>query len=208
MTEDRATLKPFISRISELLKTLGQEEGGIHLIATFMRRQIQPLRLRSHPMWADEGPSDPNRMFASDLSDEEVVQKVKSITSLRVADPCNVKCPVTPYGADNRLPEVNVYIRVYFLFLALYCLFEFCCVQMSLLCVLFRVTLSSVASLLWSNLDLMRKQRTLMRSLLTMPLKSLPRTLPLTTLRSPGKMKMNRANRTGQIGRASCRERV
>ena len=57
-------------------------------------------------MWADEGPSDPNRMFASELSDEEVVQKVKSITSLRAADPCNVKCPTIPYGADNRLPEV------------------------------------------------------------------------------------------------------
>ena len=112
MTEDRATLKPFITRISELLKTLGQEEGGIHLIATFVRRQIQPLRLQSHPLWADEGPSDPNRMFEGDLEDDEVEKKVKSITSLRVADPCNVKCPVTPYGAENPLPEVMFCIRV------------------------------------------------------------------------------------------------
>ena len=116
MTEDKATLKPFIGRIAELLKTLGQEEGGIHLIATFMKRQIQPLRLRSHPMWADEGPSDPNRMFEGDLPDDEVVQKVKSITSLRVADPCNVKCPITPYGADNRLPKVTFCIRTEFPF--------------------------------------------------------------------------------------------
>ena len=63
-------------------------------------------------MWADEGPSDPNRMFARDLPDDEVVQKVKSITSLRVADPCNVKCPITPFGADNRLPEVTFCIRL------------------------------------------------------------------------------------------------
>ena len=60
-------------------------------------------------MWADEGPSDPSRMFAGELSDEEVVQKVKSSTSLRAADPCNVKCPITPYGVDNRLPEVIFY---------------------------------------------------------------------------------------------------
>ena len=112
MTEDKATLQPFIGRIAELLKTLGQEEGGVHLIATFMRRQIQSLRVRPHPMWADEGPSDPSRMFAGELSDEEVIQKVKSITSLRAADPCNVNCPIPPYGVDNRLPEVNFCIRV------------------------------------------------------------------------------------------------
>ena len=98
-----------ISRIAKLLKTLGQEEeGGIHLIATFMQRQVQPLRARPHPMWADEGPSDSSRMFSTELSDEEVVQKVKSITSLRVADPCNVSFPITPYGMENRLSEVNI----------------------------------------------------------------------------------------------------
>ena len=59
-------------------------------------------------MWADEGPSDPSRMFAGELTDQEV-QKVKSITSLRAADPCNVNCPITPYGVDNQLPEVKSY---------------------------------------------------------------------------------------------------
>ena len=68
--------------------------------------QVQPLRARPHQMWADEGPSDPSRMSSTVLMDEEVVQKVKSITSLRAADPSNVNCPVIPYGVDNRLPEV------------------------------------------------------------------------------------------------------
>ena len=34
--EEKTTLQPLITRIAELLKSLGQEEGGIHLIATFM----------------------------------------------------------------------------------------------------------------------------------------------------------------------------
>ena len=59
-------------------------------------------------MWADEGPSDPSRMFSSELTDEEVVQKVNLITSLRAADLCNVNCPITPYGVDNRLPGVKI----------------------------------------------------------------------------------------------------
>ena len=65
-------------------------------------------------MWADEGPSDPSRMFAGELTDEEVVQKVKSITSLRAADPCNVNCPVTPYRVDNRLPEVKILFKWFY----------------------------------------------------------------------------------------------
>ena len=101
-----------ISSIAELLKSLGQEEGGVHLIATFVRMQVQPLRARLHPMWEDEGPSDPSRMSLTMLTDEEVVQKVKAITSLRVADPCNINCPVTPYGVDKRLPEV-CYLQVF-----------------------------------------------------------------------------------------------
>ena len=36
--DEKATLKPLISRIADFLKTLGQEEGGIHLIATFVKR--------------------------------------------------------------------------------------------------------------------------------------------------------------------------
>ena len=70
---EKATLNPLITRIADLLKTLGQEEGGIHLIATFVRRQVQPLRVRPHPLWVDEGPSDPSRMSLTELSDEEVV---------------------------------------------------------------------------------------------------------------------------------------
>ena len=42
-TDEKSTLQPLIGRIAELLKTLGQEEGGVHLIDTFVRMQVQPL---------------------------------------------------------------------------------------------------------------------------------------------------------------------
>ena len=50
-------------------------------------------------MWAREG--------GAELDDDEVESKVRSITSLRAADSCNVKCPVEPYGPNNPVPEVN-----------------------------------------------------------------------------------------------------
>ena len=106
-SDERETVKPFVSTIASLLTRLGKESGGIHLIATFLRMQVQPLRARVHPMWEVQGVNDPTRLSSAVLSDEEVMQKVRAITSLRAADPCNVKCPVVPYGSENPLPEVS-----------------------------------------------------------------------------------------------------
>ena len=91
--------KPLLALLRDLLKTLGRESGGVHLIATFYRLRVQPLHRRAQPMWAlDHG---------DELDDDEVESKVRSITSLRAADTCNVKCPVRPYGPDNPVPEVS-----------------------------------------------------------------------------------------------------
>ena len=99
--EDREATQPLLTLLRGLLKSLGRETGGIHLIATFFRLRVQPLRARDHPMWARDAAGD-------ELDDDAVELKVRSITSLRAADPCNVKCPVKPYGPDNPVPEVSL----------------------------------------------------------------------------------------------------
>ena len=99
--EEKEAVKPLLSLLRHLLKTLGRESGGVHLIGTFFRLRVQPLRARPHPMWAHEVVGDPQP------DDEEVELKVRSITSLRAADPCNVKCPVAVYGSTNPVPEVG-----------------------------------------------------------------------------------------------------
>jgi hypothetical protein len=97
--EDREAIKPLVTLLRGLLKSLGRETGGVHLIATFYRLRVQPLRARVQPMWAREG--------GDGLDDEEVESKVRSITRLRVADTCNVKCPVELYGPNKPVPEVS-----------------------------------------------------------------------------------------------------
>ena len=97
---DREATKPLLALLRDLLKTLGRESGGVRLIATFFRLRVQPLRRRAQPMWARES--------GDELDDEEVESKVRSITSLRAADTCSVKCPVEPYGPNNPVPEVSV----------------------------------------------------------------------------------------------------
>ena len=100
-------MKLLLASLASLLKSLGKEAGGVHLIVTFVKMQVQPLHSCIHSMWEDDGPSDPSRTSSAVLSDEEVVKKVKAITSLRAADACNIDCPVTPDGVNNRLPEVR-----------------------------------------------------------------------------------------------------
>ena len=105
-------MKPLVSTIAGLQKSLGKEAGGVHLIATFVKRLVQPLRARIHPMWKDQGASDPTRMSSVELNDEVVVQKVKAITSLVAADACNITCPIPPYGVERRLPAVSFLLFV------------------------------------------------------------------------------------------------
>ena len=62
-------------------------------------------------MWARED-------AGNELDDDAVESKVRSITSLRAADPCNVKCPVEPYGPNNPVPEVSFVCFVLYLLLS------------------------------------------------------------------------------------------
>ena len=101
--EELTEAKPLLSRIGSLL----DEITGVQLMATFLKRRVWPIRARAHPMWQYEGVLDSSRMSQEELSKNELVTHVRSITSLKASDPCNVDCPVTPYGVDNPLPEVS-----------------------------------------------------------------------------------------------------
>ena len=79
---------------------------GLHLIATFVKRRVWPLRARAHPMWEYEGACDITRMNAEELSRSELLTHVRHITNLTIGDTCNVDCPVAPYGLENPLLEV------------------------------------------------------------------------------------------------------
>jgi hypothetical protein len=100
--EEMEEARPLLTRIDGLLDKV----TGLHLIATFVKRRVWPLRAQAHPMWAYEGASDSTRMSPEELSRNELVTHVRHITSLTTADPCNIDCPVTPYGAENPLLEV------------------------------------------------------------------------------------------------------
>ena len=51
---ETAEAAPLLSKIGELLSSV----TGVHLIATFVKMRVWPLRARVHPMWEYEGALD------------------------------------------------------------------------------------------------------------------------------------------------------
>ena len=101
--EEKAEAAPLLSKIVELLSSV----TGVHLITTFVKMRVWPLRARAHPMWEYEGALNVTRMNKDELSKSELVSHVRSITSTKSSEPCNVECPVIPYGAERPLEEVS-----------------------------------------------------------------------------------------------------
>ena len=97
-----------MKKIEELMKTKGHVVSGLHLISTFIKRGVQPLWVRAHPMWEFQGAHDPTRLAVQEplpLSGA-VETRVRGITKLTKHDPCPLDCPVNAYDSEHPLPDV------------------------------------------------------------------------------------------------------
>ena len=104
---EAAEVEKLMERVRFLRNTAGQEVTGFQIMATFIRRRVQPLQARAHGMWMYAGAADPTRVSTEDLSPTEVETRVKSLTKLTLGDDFLGTPPVAPYGADNQIPEIN-----------------------------------------------------------------------------------------------------
>ena len=108
---EEADVAPLYRRVVELRRTAGLEVSGLQLIALFVKRCIQPIQFRPHPMWRFEGAQDPTRVLHEEFSSIELESRVHRITKLGQKDKCLLECPVRPFAADNPLPEVTRHLR-------------------------------------------------------------------------------------------------
>jgi Putative gypsy type transposon len=106
-SKEMAEAAPLMTRVDGLLDKV----TGIQLIAMFVKRRVWPIRARAHAMWEYEGAGDATRMSPEELSRSEVVAHVRSITNLKADDPCQIDTSVDPYGLENPLPEVCMFLK-------------------------------------------------------------------------------------------------
>ncbi|KQK16260.1 hypothetical protein BRADI_1g27841v3 [Brachypodium distachyon] len=88
--------------------TSAEESEAASLMArmhSLMGMRIQPPEARVHPMWSFEGPRDPIRVNAEELSLNEVESRVRRLTTLTGGAACKIDSAVVPYGPDRPREE-------------------------------------------------------------------------------------------------------
>ena len=75
--EEKAQMKVLVERVVQLV-----HDGvtGMDLLEVFLRRRIQPLQARDHPMWMYSGTDDTTRIHPKEVDDAMLEGCLKSIT--------------------------------------------------------------------------------------------------------------------------------
>lgn len=55
---------------------------GTEIAAVFLKRRVQPIMSRAHPMWLYSGPKDETRVNVDELSEKELLDEVRRLTLL------------------------------------------------------------------------------------------------------------------------------
>ena len=95
-SEEKAQVQVLAGRVVELVR-----EGvtGMDLLEVFLRRRIQPLQARDHPMWLYSGLDDTTRVHPEEVTDEMLEGWLSSITGNKD----------NPRGARRVIPLDNSY---------------------------------------------------------------------------------------------------
>jgi len=74
---EKAVVKVLVERVVYLIR-----EGvtGMDLLEVFLRRRIQPLQARDHPMWMYSGIEDSTRVHPEEVDEDTVEKWLRGIT--------------------------------------------------------------------------------------------------------------------------------
>ena len=76
--EEKAQVKALVEGVVQLIR---DGVTGMDLLEVFLRRRIQPLQARDHPMWLYSGTEDTTRIHPEDVSEDILEKWLMGITS-------------------------------------------------------------------------------------------------------------------------------
>ena len=79
---------------------------GTEFTALFLKRWVQPLQHRDHPMYLYTGAKDSTRISSVDLTEKELQDEVRRLTKLTQKDDIPLEPNVRPFEASFPPPEV------------------------------------------------------------------------------------------------------
>ena len=75
--EEKAQVKVLVERVVQLIR---DGVTGMDLLEVFLRRCIQPLQARDHPMWMYSGTEDTTRIHPEEIDEATLERWMASIT--------------------------------------------------------------------------------------------------------------------------------
>jgi hypothetical protein len=79
---------------------------GTEIAAVFLKRRIQPVMSRAHPMWLYSGPMDETRVNVAELSEKELLDEVRRLTHFSQEDSIPLIALQDPFDSDHQPSEV------------------------------------------------------------------------------------------------------
>lgn len=101
-----------LSKVELLRLPKGRALTGVDIMATWLKRRVQPLQARVEPMWKYTGVADPMRVSAEELSADELRAHVKALTHLTAEEleESTRSPPMLPLSEDAPIPKV-IFVR-------------------------------------------------------------------------------------------------
>ena len=113
--DEKVVADKLYAKVLELKNTGGQEMLGTEIAADFLRRRIQPIQARPHPMWRYKGTKDLSKIRTGVLTDEALLAALRPLTSFNKEDKIPIVSPKTAFDAKH--PPTEVRCRLFSLLL-------------------------------------------------------------------------------------------
>ena len=104
--EEKPAVDMLFDRVLRIKESDGQTMMGTEIAAVFLKRRIQPVMSRAHPMWLYSGPMDETRVNVAELSEKELLDEVRRLTHFSQEDSIPLLSPQSPFDADHPPNEV------------------------------------------------------------------------------------------------------
>ena len=97
-----------LASVTKLVREKGKELSGTAVYSLFLKRRIQPLQARAHPMWMYSGASDPTRSCKEELSEEQLLDTARRLSKIAEGKDFVTEPAVQPFCKENPLPLVSI----------------------------------------------------------------------------------------------------
>jgi hypothetical protein len=104
--EEKPTADKLFKRVLRIKESDGQTMIGTEIAAIFLKRRVQPIMSRAHPMWLYSGPKDETRVNVAELSEKELLDEVRRLTHFSKEDSIPLLSLQMPFDADHPPNEV------------------------------------------------------------------------------------------------------